>query len=86
MTTILRDLDIFGNGGPPGRGPHHPDDIQVGMREAGERRTLAKILDADASKDAAAWARVAKESGVSISEIADATGATRQTVYVWLKG
>ena len=81
---MIRDLAIFGNGGPPGRGPHHPDETREGLRESGERRALGMTLAADGAKDAAAWASVAKESGLTVVEIAELSGATRRAVYAWL--
>ena len=71
---------------PTGKRGLTPDHCREGLREAGLRRHVADRLRADAMADLADWMRAARTAGISISEIAQLAGTTRQTVYTLTAG
>lgn len=78
-----RDVSVFDRATSPNgrRGPLTPDRFREGLREAGLRRHVAERLRADAMADLADWMTAARAAGISVTEIADLAGSTRQTVY-----
>ena len=57
------------------------EDIELALVENGARRTLARLIAADASADLEDWVRAADRNGVSRSRIARLAGLSRPAVY-----
>ena len=66
--------------------PPHPDDCREDLRRLAERRVELLREQQAWPMDLADTARRCKTAGLSITEIADLAGVTRQTVYTALVG
>jgi predicted DNA-binding protein YlxM (UPF0122 family) len=69
-----------------GRLPPHPDDCRNDLRQLAERRVELLREQQAWPIDLADATATAKAAGLSMTEIADLAGVTRQTVYAALAG
>lgn len=81
-----RDVSILEVGSSPVPKQVSPESCREGLREAGARRALARMLAAEAALDLADWVRAAHEQGLSVTEIARLGRLTRRSVYIMLEG
>jgi hypothetical protein len=69
--------------------PPHPDDVREGLREAAERRSLARRDEQDALLDIGDWLVAAQEIDVSgdltFSEAIRVAGVSRRTAYALVR-
>jgi hypothetical protein len=61
--------------------PTHPDSAREGLREAAERRKLARRDLQDANLDLSRWISEAQDAGLGVTEIAQLSGITRRAIY-----
>jgi predicted transcriptional regulator len=64
-----------------GRLPAHPEDCRADLRELAERRVELLREQQAWPIDLADIARRSRSAGLTITEIAEIAGVTRQTVY-----
>lgn len=68
----------------PGQ-PVHPDDATTALNRIGQRRAAGELIASAALQDLRTWVPAAISAGLSKTQVADAAGITRRTVYAILR-